>query len=195
MSDSREEKLLAQAREGDVQAFREIVEDHQRQIFCLAVEMTGNSHEAEDVVQDVFIKAFRSLPDFRGEAKLSSWLYRIAVNTCMDRSRLRKRRQWNAFLPIQKAFGMKETSSRSNPARLQESGRIRDDIERALDKLTPLERSIFVLRHHRELKIREIAEVLERSEGTIKNILFRAVRKLRAQLAAYRPHLSLEESP
>ena len=193
MTDSREGELLARARDGDLEAFRDIVESNQRQIFCLAQEITGNPEDAEDVVQEVFIKAYRWLPNFRGEAKLSSWLYRIAINTCMDRSRLRKRQQWAAYLPLQQAFHLKTSRADSNPAQLEEAGRIRNDIEKAVDKLTSLERSIFVLRHHRELKIREIAEVLERSEGTIKNILFRAVRKLRTQLAPYRPHFRLEE--
>ncbi len=193
MTDLREGKLLARAQVGDLDAFREIVESHHRQISFLAREMTGNADDAEDGVQEVFIKAYRSLSRFRGESKLSSWLYRIAIRTCLDHSRHQKRQRWASFIPLHQAFGLSTTRVDANPAQMQEAGRIRDDIERAVDKLTPLERSIFVLRHHRELKIREIAEVLERSEGTVKNILFRAVRKLRTQLAAHRPHLSQEE--
>jgi len=195
LTDLREEQLLARARRGDLDAFHVIVERHQRQVYCLALEMTGSTSDAEDVVQDVFIKAYDALPGFRGEAKVSSWLYRIAINTCLDQARLQKWKQWGTFLPLREALGLWQKDYRSNPARVHESKEIRGDIEQAVRSLTPLERSIFVLRHHRELKIREIAEVLERSEGTVKNILFRAVRKLRSRLASYRPDFQLEESP
>src|SRR5438552_328474 len=88
MAVERDEKALVElACAGDSSAFQTIVEQYKRQIYCVSLDYTGNHHDAEDIVQEVLLKAYRSLDKFRGEARLSSWLHRITINTCIDRER------------------------------------------------------------------------------------------------------------
>jgi RNA polymerase sigma-70 factor, ECF subfamily len=190
MAESDERILVERACRGEVSAFREIVERYQRQIYFVSLNFTGNHHDAEDVLQDVLIKAYRSLHKFRGEAKLGSWLHRITINTCIDR----ERRTMAATASTEEIAGFAEQNPGSNPERRTEADRIRGHIDRALRALTPLERSVFILRNYNDLKIKEVAQVLGRSEGTVKNMLWRALKKLKKELAFYRKELGLEAS-
>lgn len=173
--------LAERARQGDRGAFHEIVESHKEQVYYLALGLTRHPEDAEDMVQETFLKAYRSLGRFRGQSKLSSWLYRIAVNVCHDA----RRRRADAEPLDAAAHDEADAHPASNPERLAASDRLRRAIDRAVLALTPAERSVFVLRHHQELSTRETARVLRRAEGTVKNLLFRALRKLRRELA---PH-------
>jgi RNA polymerase sigma-70 factor, ECF subfamily len=179
-----ERELVERARQGDRDAFREIVERHKEQVYYLALGLTRDPDDAEDMVQEAFLKAYRSLGRFRGQARLSSWLYRITVNACHDA----RRRQGAVEAESLDAAAVDEADIRpaSDPERSAESDRIRRAVDRAVLGLTSAERSVFVLRHHHELSTRETARVLRRAEGTVKNLLFRALRKLRRELAPYR---------
>jgi RNA polymerase sigma-70 factor (ECF subfamily) len=160
----------------------------------VARDFTGNHHDAEDILQDVLIKAYRSLGDFQGKAKLSSWLHRITINTCIDWGR-RGSLQTKAIEDLPPNSGhLVEFSPRTNPERQTESARIQERVERALQRLSPLERSIFILRQYQQLPIKEVARVLEKSEGTVKNILWRALQKLQKELSLYKKDLGLEAS-
>lgn len=188
-----ERQLLARARQGDRDAFRQVVERHQGDLFYLALGMVRNREDAQDVVQDVFIKAYRSLSRFRGDSGLGTWLYRVTLNTCRDHQRKGR------FMKLSQSLGLvAEPESRwveerpdADPERLTASGRLREDLARALGRLSPAERETFVLRQFNQLSIRETAQVTGRAEGTVKNLLFRALRKLQRQLAVYR---ELEEA-
>ncbi len=182
-----EMRLLERAREGDRDAFRQLVERHQNDVFYLALGLLRHREDAQDVVQDVFIKAYRSLSRFRGDAGLATWLYRVTLNACRDHQRKGR------FMKLQRSLGlMAEPEARwveerpeANPERLTTSGRLRKDLARALKRLSPAERDTFVLRQFNQLSIRETAHVTGRAEGTVKNLLFRALRKLRKELALY----------
>ncbi|MCZ6507549.1 MAG: sigma-70 family RNA polymerase sigma factor [Acidobacteria bacterium] len=185
--------LVARARQGDRPAFREIVDRHQADVFHLALGLLARREDAEDVVQEVFIRAYRSLKSFRGEAGLGTWLYRITMNASRDHQR---RHKWMA---LQESLGVVPDSARwadrhpdTDPERSTASREVRRDVGRALERLSATERRVFVLRHLRQLSVRETAQVLGRAEGTVKNLLFRALRKLRAELAAHR---RVEETP
>ena len=182
--------LVAEPRQRRAPAtFHELVEQYKRPLFALAYDLTGNHHDAEDLSQEVFIKAFRGVADFRGEAQVYSWLYRIAVNTYLNKRRkkaLRFRQLWDDFSQISHT-----DDAKSEPDRQAEADVMRRHVETALKKLSPRERSAFVLRHYQDLSLKEVAALMEVAEGTVKSLLFRATQKLRTALAFYREDLGL----
>lgn len=190
--------LVERARTGERWAFREIVESHQEKLLYLALGMTRSRQDAEDIVQEAFLKAYSSLDRFRGDASLGSWLYRITVNLCIDHRR--RRRPQVPLVAAEEAAadrgdGFPEPADEhpaADPGRYAGSRSIGRRVDRAVLGLTPLERSVFVLRFYNELRLKEIARVLERSEGTVKNMLFRALRKLRRELAELAPEAGRE---
>lgn len=182
---NEEKRIIEDARSGDFSAFRKLVEGYQRQIYFLSLDFTGNHEDAEDVVQEVFLKAFRSLPNFRGEAKLSSWLHRIAVNTCLD---FRRKPGLCETTRVEidseeRPFQVTEEGAAGHPERQLLARDVRSRIEWAVRRLPPSEQRVFVLRRYHQFSTREVAEILERSEGTVKNLLFRSIQKLRRELA------------
>jgi len=187
--------IVSQAQQGDRAAFRVLAETHKTELYQLAYGILGNHHDAEDALQETFISAYRGLANFRSDAAVGSWLYRIAVNRCLDLQRRRK-----PLVPIAAGEApeageiaeLEEGHPGGNPERRRQSGRIREAVRLSLELLSPLERAVFVLRHDRELAIKDIAQTLERSEGTVKNILFRAVRKVRDYLKCQ--NITLEEA-
>jgi RNA polymerase sigma-70 factor, ECF subfamily len=180
---TNEEQILIQnVQRGEMAAFQELVEKYKQKVFYMALDMTGNHHDAEDLSQEVFMKVFTAIKDFRGEAKLSSWLYRIAMNTCIDKTR----RKHLKLVDIDEKVYEQATSGK-NPEQLLQDRATQDQIEQALQKLPPRQRSIFVMRHYNELMLREIAEALGISEGTVKAQLFRAIQRLQKELGAFRP--------
>lgn len=184
-------QLVERLRAGEPAAFREMVEQHQRDVYALAYDLCGNHHDAEDLSQEVFIKAFRAIGSFRADAKLGSWLYRIAMNAHIDS----KRRKPVQLVSIDAHAGEDEPAGDRNaelatadarPDRLAGAVRFQSDVERALDSLSTQERTVFVLRHYHDMKIGEISVSLSIAEGTVKSLLFRSMQKLRGRLAQYR---------
>jgi len=175
-------------------AFREIVELYKHQIYSVSLDFTGNHHDAEDVVQEVLIKVYRSLHKFRGDARLSTWLHRVTVNTCLDRRRKASVPTTSSEEIPQYAERFAASDPQCNPEKAAELNRMQEQIDGALSSLTPLERSVFVLRNYSGLPLKEVARVLGRSEGTVKNMLWRALRKLQKELAIYGRELGLEAS-
>ncbi len=167
--------------------FRTLVERHKKRMYYLALDLTGNHHDAEDLSQEVFIKAHRSLDSFRGDASFFSWLYRIAVNTYLNKSRKKAVSEmtlWDNFEHITQGAG-----APSGPDTKAERSTMQAHIEASLEALSERERSAFVLKHYHGYKIREIADMLDVAEGTIKSHLYRATRKLRDELDFYRDEL------
>ncbi len=195
---SDEERLVLLAQEGDRTAFRELVECHMKRVYYLSYDLTGNHEDAEDLSQEVFVKVFHSLNQFRADAKFSSWLHRITVNTFID-----KRRKYSPITEsIENEYG--EDGERTNqpvdktasndPEARAEAGLMKVHIDTALEKLPSQQRAVFVLRHYHELALKEIAAILKISEGSVKSSLFRAIRRLQKTLHYYRHDLGLEES-
>lgn len=183
-----EQELVERARQGDREAFRQLVQRHQDDIYYLALGLLRHRSDAEDVVQDVFIRVYKTLGRFRGQARLGTWLYRVTLNACRDHQRKSR------FAALQQSLGLiPEPEARwvekrpdANPERATRSGELRQDIARAVGRLSPSERSVFVLRQFNQLSIRETAEITGRAEGTVKGLLFRALRKLQEDLAVHR---------
>ena len=190
-----EQTLVQRAQNGDIAAFRELVERHKRQIYYLAFDLTGNHHDAEDLSQEVFIRVFRSIKKFRGDAQLSSWLYRITVNACLSK----RRKKSLSAMQLQEDFDQDNVQTAgvpvySAPDKSAETGLMQKHIETALQKLSPREKSVFVLRHYHDMPLKEIADILEIKIGTVKGMLFRAIQKLQKALAFYKEDFGWEAS-
>jgi|WetSurMetagenome_2_1015567.scaffolds.fasta_scaffold92572_3 RNA polymerase sigma-70 factor, ECF subfamily len=184
-----ERTLICDAQQGDHEAFRKLVENARVNVYRLAYDLTSDRHDAEDLSQEVFIKAYRALRTFRGDAKWNSWLYRITVNTFYDLARSRMNKMINYSNNWDQDSGEREILKQGNsisPDASAEAAIIQKHIEQALDRLSPRERSVFVLRHYHDLTLKQIADTLEISDGTVKTFLFRAIQKLQQALACYR---------
>lgn len=185
--------LIDRARNGEMTAIRDLFELSKLNVYRLAYDLLGNRQDAEDLSQDVFLKAFRSLSAFRGDSKWTTWLYRITVNTCLD---FREKRSKMKIAANQQSDGEEMVNEIESAAIPPDSTAgatmIQRDIEKALNLLTPRERSVFVLRHYHDQPLKSIAESLNVTEGTVKTLLFRAVRRLQDELAIYRADVGAE---
>ena len=175
-------------------AFREVVENHQRDLYRWALRLTGNHHDAEDLSQEVFIKEHANLEKFRGEAGMKTWIYRIAVNTYLNKRRkkalsfMKLQDNFDQQLPVNgTADGRYHTSAESRE-KASDSIAIKRFVDQALQHLSPKEHLAFVLRHYNELSVKEVAGAMQVAEGTVNSLLFRAMQKLRKQLAFIRPY-------
>ena len=178
---------VARARTGDSDAFRVLVERHSRSIFRLAYRMTGNEQDAEDVVQESLLRAYKQLGKFDDRASFGTWLYRIATNCSLDLVRARKRRG-DHLSPSTGANGETEDaslalpSSDPTPERAALSGEVARHVSAAMNELSATERTAFVLRHFEGMRIEEVSRVLDCQPGAAKHSVFRAVQKLRRAL-------------
>src|SRR6266536_5207373 len=178
--------VLARARQGDSDAFRALVERHSRTVFRLAFRMTGNEQDAEDVVQESFLRAYRQLGRFESRANFGTWLYRIVANCSVDLMRSKQaRHDQTRRESLDEAIEMPATDS-PTPERLAQSAEIQRRVQTALAELSPLERAAFTLRHYEGRSIDEISRTLGLGTSAAKHSVFRAVRKLRAALAPLR---------
>ena len=175
--------ILARARQGDEDAFRVLVERHSRAVFRLAFRMTGNEQDAEDVVQESFLRAYRQLGRFESRANFGTWLYRIVANCSVDLMRSKQsRHDQSRGESLDIAAEVPSTDGRG-PERLAESAQIAERVNAALSELSALERAAFTLRHHEGRSIQEISKTLGLGTSAAKHSVFRAVKKLRVALA------------
>jgi RNA polymerase sigma-70 factor (ECF subfamily) len=173
--------LVERARAGDTDAFRELVDRHSRTMFKTAFRLTGNEADADDLVQEALLRAYRKLDKFDGRSQFGTWLYRITVNCGMDLMRKKSRRQARAAMD-ERVILDSVVADDPRPDRLALSGEIGRAVESVLRTLSPMERAAFVLRHFEGRSIAEIGELLGVRSGATKHAVFRAVKKLRAEL-------------
>jgi RNA polymerase sigma-70 factor (ECF subfamily) len=177
--DGSDEAAVVQAKAGDREAFRRLVERHARNVFRLSYRLTGNEEDAEDVVQETFLKAYRALDSFDERAQFGSWLYRIASNCALDLLRSRKRRATSgAGDELLETVPSRDVSPEASTLG-SELGR---RMAAALTRLSRHERTALVLRHFEGRPVAEIAGTLGISDGAARNTIFRAVAKLREAL-------------
>src|ERR1700687_1463148 len=175
---------LARARHGDAEAFRSLVERHSRRVFQLAFRMTGNAQDAEDVVQESFLRAYRQLGRFEARADFGTWLYRIVANCSVDLMRARQARHDQTRAESLDEIEMVPAPAvEPGPERTAESAEIGTLVATAMSGLSPLERAAFTLRHYEGRSIDEISRTLGLRTSAAKHSVFRAVRKLRTALA------------
>lgn len=175
---------VTRARAGDETAFRRLVERHSRAVFQVAFRLTGTEPDAEDVVQETFLRAYRELKRFESRSAFRTWLHRIAVNCSYDLLR-RRPRQAAEPLDADDERGpavVLEADATTRPDRLAFSAEVNRRVSEAMETLTPAERSAFVLRHVEGRSIDEIGTLLGLQVSATKHSIFRAVHKMRRAL-------------
>ena len=181
-----DEIIVERALTGDAEAFGELVRRWERRIFALTYGMLGREEDARDATQETFLAAFRSLRNFRGEAKVSSWLHRIAVNQCISRQRRVKVRSESALEDEQEtnagSFAMPVSYS---PAHVVEGRQQTAAVRRAINSLPVELRQVVVMKEFEELTFREIADVLDLPLSTVKSRLYTAPKQLQMRLQKF----------
>jgi RNA polymerase sigma-70 factor, ECF subfamily len=184
--------LVREARDGNQGAFEQLVRQHDHLILRLALRFTESEHDAQDICQEAILKAYRNLPRFRQECCFSTWLYRIVTNLCIEHLRSRKSKKENVTVTVHAegdAFSQFDRIADDrviDPEKMLMGKETGLRIGRALRRLTPRERTVFELKHYHGLKLRAIGSMLNGSEQTAKNALFRATHKLRVMLSDLR---------
>lgn len=188
-----ENELIREAQRGSRTAFDTLVRQYDQAVLRLALHLTGSEQDAEDIHQEAFLKAYRYLANFRFECSFYTWIYRIVTNLCLDLLRRRKSRREDQAVMIDSSGeemdllnNVSDERASANPDRELNRKFLGERILSALDELTPRERMVFELKHYQGLRLRVIGEMLNTTEETAKNTLFRATRKLRANLAQVR---------
>jgi RNA polymerase sigma-70 factor (ECF subfamily) len=179
-----DETAVAKARAGDADAFRVLVERHSNPLFRLAFRMTGNEQDAEDIVQETLLRAYRRLAKFDERASFRTWLYRITVNCSLDLVRARKRRSEQSGSANPEMDDPLESlaATAPTPDRMAMSEEARTRIAEAMEELSVSEKTAFVLRHYEGMCIDEVSRVLGCRPGAARHSVFRAVQKLRRAL-------------
>lgn len=187
MTIEEENDAVRRVLDGDADAFSPLVEAYQKNVYNLALRMTGNSEDALDMAQEAFIRAYNSLSSFRGDSKFSVWLYRIVSNVCLDFLRARKGRAAVSLSqtgPDGEDAALEIPDERALPEAELERALTRDAVRRGLQALPDDQREILLLREIQGLSYEEIAAALSLEGGTVKSRIFRARKKLCAYLLA-----------
>jgi RNA polymerase sigma-70 factor (ECF subfamily) len=175
-TDDESPDLVARCQAGDIDAFEELYARHSGRIFSLASRMAGSPESGEDLLQEIFLQAYRKIGGFKGDAAVGTWLYRLALNHCLDFVRSRQAK-------MDKATGTIDDEYRAPVLAAQHDSPVeRIDLERAVEQLPPGCREVFVLHDIEGYEHREIAKMLGIAEGTSKSQVFKARMKLRALL-------------
>jgi RNA polymerase sigma-70 factor (ECF subfamily) len=185
--------LIERAQTGDREAFEALVHRYDRDVLRIALNVLHRTEDARDVYQEAFLKIYKNLARFRFECSFYTWMYRVVTNVCLDHLRRRSSRPEDQApeyavnsrgdAPATDFFDQQQqTGAASNPEQRLMGLEIGQRISSALERLTPRERMVFEMKHYQGLKLRAIGEALGTTEETVKNSLFRATRKLRAQL-------------
>jgi len=169
------------------------VRQYDQAVLRLAYHLTGSEQDAQDIYQEAFLKAYKHVGNFRFECSFYTWIYRIVSNLCLDHLRKRQTRKEESAVQYDSegeeyslVDRVSDDRSGANPERDLMRRELGGKINTALGKLTPRERMVFEMKHYQGLKLRTIGEILNTTEETAKNTLFRATQKLRSQLAEMR---------
>ena len=181
MTREQEAAIVRKVLGGDANAFETLVLEYEKNVYNIALRMTGNSEDAADMTQEAFIKAYNSLQSFRGDSKFSVWLYRIVSNVCLDFLRSKNRRP-TVSLSVEDDDGedaqLDVADESQSPELLLDRKLTRDSVSRGLDSLPPDYRQILLLREIQGLSYDEIAQALSLEVGTVKSRIFRARKRL-----------------
>ena len=177
-------ELIVLAQKGDLSAFEELIYRHDKQVLGLALKYTGNSDDAQDIYQEVFIRVFKGLPKFRFESEFSTWLFRIVTNCCIT---FKRKSSKPGYLSLDDESNYNYLSGipdedQKSPDDMIINTEMGNSLKKAINNLSPNQKMSFLLKHNEGYKIREIAQIMKCKEGTIKKYLFDAARKLKMQL-------------
>jgi len=181
MTAGEDRELVARFKSGDQGAFNQLVRLYQKKVYLVAFRMVRDEEEAKDLTQEVFVKMYGALKDFRGEASVFTWAYRATVNLAINQIRRKKIISWVPLLeaeekPMEEKEGLSE----------HETSALRKAIAEAVKKLPPKQRAIFILRHYDELSNEEIAKIVGKSVGGVKANYFQALQKMKKHLAPWK---------
>lgn len=182
-----ESQLIKNAQSGDIRAFEELVYKYDSKVLSLALRYTGNEDDAKDLYQEVFIRVFKGIKNFQFNSEFSTWLFRVTMNVCFS-FKSRDKSKYN--VPIAAGEDDDENirsldiiDSEHSPEVLTTSSDLGHIIKNAVNTLSPKQKMTFTLKHYEGFKIREIADMMNCNEGTVKKYLFDAVRNLRKKLS------------
>ncbi|MCH7771579.1 MAG: RNA polymerase sigma factor [Bacteroidetes bacterium] len=184
LSDS---ELITQAKSGNDSAFEELIFRYDRSVLAIAFKFVHNSDDAKDIYQEVFIRVYKGLKNFEMKSEFSTWLYRIATNVCLS-NKSRSKKQLYVSIDEQneseddESVNVELAYNEMDPAELMANLDLGDIIQDAVDSLSSKQRMTFILKHYEGYKIREISDMLNCKEGTVKKYLFDAIRNLRKKL-------------
>jgi len=176
--DATEKKLVELSISGDIEAFETLIQSHQKKVYNIALRMTKNPEDAQELAQDAFVRAFTSIGKFRGDSSFSTWLYRITINVCTDF--LRKRNRAILISMEQGAAtndneqGIQIAEEAPGPDEIAEKNQLKELIKDAMDSLSADHRQVLILRDILDMSYKEIADTLNVNEGTIKSRISRA---------------------
>ena len=180
-------ELIIQAKSGNDAAFEELIYRYDRSVLAIALKFVHDTDEAKDIYQEVFIRVYRGLKNFEMKSEFSTWLFRIATNVCLSyKSRSKKHLQQSIDEQIaaedDEVLKYELADDEMDPGEIMINLDLGDIIRRAVDSLSSKQRITFILKHYEGYKIREIADMLNCKEGTVKKYLFDAIRNLRKKL-------------
>jgi RNA polymerase sigma-70 factor (ECF subfamily) len=191
ISEQEDVRLVAKARARDVQAYSELVRRYQKKIYALVYNMTSSREDAEDMVQDVFVKAYSSLENFHGDSSFYTWVYRIAVNRTINFLKKRSRRATDSLDDVDRAIerdpAFVELSAKGSPFRDMTITELKQKLNKAIATLSEKHRAVVVMHDIEGIPHDEIAKVLGCSEGTVRSRLFYARQSLQAELGEFAP--------
>lgn len=178
-------ELIIKAQNGDVLALEELIYRYDKMVLRMALKFTGDSDDAKDIYQEVFIRVYKGLSGFQFKSEFSTWLFRIVSNTCITfKRKFNKHSQMSLNDEDDSNYIDTLTGDNENsPDKVLYNSEFNEHIHKALNTLSPNQKMSFLLKHYEGYKIREIAELMNCKEGTIKKYLFDAVKKLKVQLA------------
>jgi RNA polymerase sigma-70 factor, ECF subfamily len=180
--------LVREAQGGNQAAFAQLVQTYDQAVLRLALRLTGSESDAQDIHQEAFLKVYKKLDGFRFECSFATWIYRIVTNVCLDHLRRNRVRKRNDAIEVHDDDVLNQLSDArpgNNPEQQLLGRELHVQILRALKRLTPRERMVFDLKHFHGLTLRNVSEILNTSEASVKTSFFRATRKLRFQLSRY----------
>ena len=183
------ENLTEELKKGDLKSFRVLVDEHQRKVLNTCYRFVGSREDAEDLTQEVFLEVYKSISSFRGDSKISTWIYRIAVSKSLDFIRRKKRKK--RFAIFKSTFNDDEVeedipdNQNLNPgSRIEEQDRIRI-LNEAIESLPENQRAAFTLSKYDEMSYKEIAEILNTTVASVESLIHRAKQNLKKRLQNY----------
>ena len=174
--------IIQKAIDGDTLAFRQIVEQHQGFAYAVSYRFTGNEEDAEDIVQEAFIRLWNNLYKYKPEVKLSTWLYKIITNLCLDFLKSRRAKEKSTHVDVERLMNLISNHKADEALNAQELQLI---IQEAASELTPAQKAVFILRDLEQLTVEEVGEILSMSAGNIKSNLYYARQQVGNVLKKY----------
>ncbi len=181
MASHEENLLIRRIQSGDRRAFEELLDAYETRVYRLALRFTGNVADAEDVTQEIFLGVYKSLPNFRGASTLGTWIYRVAMNHCLE---FRRKRRLET-IPYEEELALASVDWRDDPFSVAQKRELSREVEAALSLLSPMHRDVIVLHELQGLTYQEVAATLDVPVGTVKSRLSNAFRKLRDSLGGH----------